>query len=194
MKRIGVFCGSSSGRRPAYTGLAELLGKALAERELGLVYGGGRVGLMGSVARAVLDAGGSVTGVIPESLVRKEVAFEELSDLRVVDSMQERKTLMAELSDAFVALPGGYGTLDELVEMLTWTQLGFHDKPSGLLNTEGYFDKLLQFFDDNVQEGFLPAAHRTMLLVEEDPKTLLDRLASSEPPTVDKAQWTLDGG
>ena len=189
MKRVGVFCGSSSGSRPQYARATERLGRALAERGFGLVYGGGKVGLMNRVANAALEAGGQVIGVIPEMLVEREVAHEWLTELRIVRTMNERKNLMAELSDGFIALPGGYGTLDELIEMLTWTQLGLHDKPCGLLNVSDYFRELLAFFDRNVEDEFVQPEHREMLLVEEDPEILLDRLMSWQSPTIDKADW-----
>jgi uncharacterized protein (TIGR00730 family) len=191
LKRVGVFCGSSSGARPDYTHAAVELGAALVERGIGLVYGGGRIGLMGRIAESVVSAGGEVIGVIPEALSGKELAFEELADLRVVASMSERKAVMAELSDGFVALPGGYGTLDELVEMLTWTQLRIHNKPCGLLNTQHYYDGLLGFFDRSVSDNFLQREHRSMLLVETEPATLLDRLESWTPPVIDKTKWIL---
>lgn len=191
MKRICVFCGSSAGARPEYARAAESLGRTLAARGLGLVYGGSSVGLMHRMATAALAAGGEVTGVIPEVLVDKEVAFTELSDLRVVGSMHERKALMAELADGFITMPGGFGTIDELVEMLTWAQLGIHDKPSGLLNVGGYFDSLMAFFDRSVEDRFLQPEHRKMLLVEEESADLLDRLVSYEAPKVDKAKWAL---
>jgi len=191
LKRICVFCGSSAGARPEYARAAESLGRTLAARGLGLVYGGSSVGLMHRMATAALAAGGEVTGVIPEVLVDKEVAFTELSDLRVVGSMHERKALMAELADGFITMPGGFGTIDELVEMLTWAQLGIHDKPSGLLNVGGYFDSLMAFFDRSVEDRFLQPEHRKMLLVEEESADLLDRLVSYEAPKVDKAKWAL---
>jgi uncharacterized protein (TIGR00730 family) len=189
MKRICVFCGSSAGSRPEFAEAADALGRAIAGRGMGLVYGGSNVGLMSRIARSALGAGGEVVGVIPRVLVEKEVAFAELEDLRVVGSMLERKTLMAELSDGFIALPGGFGTIDELVEMLTWTQLGLHRKPCGLLNVNGYFDSLLAFFDRSVADGFLQTEHRAMLLIDRDPDKLLDKLAAFELPDVDKTEW-----
>lgn len=147
----------------------------LAQRKLSLVYGGGRVGLMGSIADTVLKEGGEVIGVIPESLVRREVAHTGLNDLRVVQSMHERKALMAELADAFIALPGGFGTLDEFCEILTWAQLGLHGKPCGLLNVEGYFDPLLALFDRAVEDRFLHPKHRSMVITADDPEKLLDK-------------------
>jgi hypothetical protein len=158
----------------------------LAERKLALVYGGGRVGLMGSIADAVLEQGGEVIGVIPESLVRREVAHTGLSDLRVVQTMHERKALMAELADAFIALPGGFGTLDEFCEILTWAQLGLHGKPCGLLNVEGYFDPLLALFDRAVEDGFLHPKHRSMLITANDPEMLFEEMSRYRAPQVEK--------
>ena len=184
--RICVFCGSNSGSRSAYTKAAVDLGRWLAQEKLSLVYGGGRVGLMGSIADAVLEEGGEVIGVIPESLVRREVAHTGLTDLRVVQNMHERKALMAELSDAFVALPGGFGTLDEFCEILTWAQLGLHKKPCGLLNVEGYFDPLLALFDRAVADGFLHPKHRSMLITADDPERLLEEMVKYRAPEVEK--------
>lgn len=176
MKRICVFCGANAGSCPVFADAARALGAALAARGLGLVYGGGNVGLMGTVADAALAAGGEVIGVIPATLVQRELAHEGLSALHVVGSMHERKALMADLSDAFVAMPGGYGTLDEFFEVLTWAQLDLHRKPSGLLNVEGYFDHLLRFLDRAVDEGLLQARNRGMFVVGTDPSALLDGL------------------
>ncbi|HWF91475.1 MAG TPA: TIGR00730 family Rossman fold protein [Terriglobales bacterium] len=184
--RICVFCGSNSGSRSAYTKAAVDLGRWLAQEKLSLVYGGGRVGLMGSIADAVLEEGGEVIGVIPESLVRREVAHTGLTDLRVVQNMHERKALMAELSDAFVALPGGFGTFDEFCEILTWAQLGLHKKPCGLLNVEGYFDPLLALFDRAVADGFLHPKHRSMLITADDPERLLEEMVKYRAPEVEK--------
>src|SRR6185437_4884870 len=184
--RICVFCGSNSGSRSAYTKAAVDLGRWLAQEKLSLVYGGGRVGLMGSIADAVLEEGGEVIGVIPESLVRREVAHTGLTDLRVVQNMHERKALMAELSDAFVALPGGFGTFDEFCEILTWAQLGLHKKPCGLLNVEGYFDPLLALFDRAVADGFLHHKHRSMLITADDPESLLEEMVKYRAPEVEK--------
>jgi uncharacterized protein (TIGR00730 family) len=186
MKRICVFCGSSHGSRPEYAAAAKELVHALARRGLGLVFGGGGIGLMDVIANAALELGVEIIGVIPEALVAKELAHGGLSDMRVVHSMHDRKAVMAELSDAFVALPGGYGTLEELFEVLTWSQLGLHRKPSGLLNVAGYFDPLLTFFDHALAEQFLRPKHRAMVLVESDPDGLLDRLAKFQPPQLDK--------
>jgi uncharacterized protein (TIGR00730 family) len=181
-----VFCGSSFGRDPRYRAAAETLGRLVAERGLRLVYGGGAVGLMGALADAALAAGGRVVGVIPEALVRREVGHERLSERHVVRSMHERKALMAELADGFLALPGGFGTLDELFEIMTWAQLGLHRKPVGLLNVAGYFDGLLALVEHATTESFVRDAHRDALLSDDDPARLLDRLASHRPPTVEK--------
>jgi uncharacterized protein (TIGR00730 family) len=186
MRRICVFCGSSSGRSPDYRNAATELGTLLARRGMGLVYGGAAVGLMGTVADAALAAGGEVIGVIPQALVEREIAHPGLTELRVVGSMHERKTLMAELSDGFIALPGGVGTLDEFFEIWTWAQLGSHSKPSGLLNVRGYYDRLLDFMRHVVDEQFLKPAQLEMLLVSECPEVLLDKMASFRAPTEPK--------
>lgn len=186
LRRLCVFCGSSRGGRPEYEAVARRLGALLAEREIGLVYGGGAVGLMGAVADAALAAGGEVIGVIPEALLEWEVAHQGLADLRVVRSMHERKALMADLSDAFAALPGGFGTFEELCEVLTWSQLGIHAKPVGVLNVAGYFDPLLALFDHAVEERFVRAEHRSLVLQETDPSRLLELLASFEAAPLDK--------
>lgn len=166
--------------------MAQELGRVLAMREIGLVYGGARVGLMGVVANAVLASHGQVTGVIPEALVAKEVAHCGLTDLRVVGSMHERKAVMADLSDAFIALPGGWGTVEEFFEILTWGQLGLHQKPCGLLNARGYFDRLLSFVGHSIEEGFVRQEYRSMIAVTDSPHDLLELLASYEPPLVEK--------
>ena len=186
MKRICVFCGSNLGSRPAYAEAARRMGTALAVRGIGLVYGGGRVGLMGVVADAALAARGEVIGVIPEALAAREVAHVGLSELRVVDSMHTRKAMMADLAAAFVALPGGYGTLEEFCEVLTWAQLGLHQKPCGLLNVEGYYDPLLSLLDHAVRERFLHPAHRSLVLEGQDPDLLLDLLTRYQPPALER--------
>jgi|SRR5687767_743907 uncharacterized protein (TIGR00730 family) len=186
MRRVCVFTGSSSGTRGEYRAAAEELGRLLAERGIGVVYGGARVGLMGVLADAALTAGGEVIGVIPEALVAKEVAHTGLSDLRVVGSMHERKALMSDLADAFIAMPGGWGTLEEFFEVLTWSQLGLHRKPCGLLNTEGYFDGLMAFLVHTVDEGFVRPEYGQALTVAATAGDLLDRLASAVPPAVEK--------
>lgn len=178
MKRVCVFCGANAGRREEYCAAARLLAGALARRGLGLVYGGGNVGLMGTLADAMLQAGGEVIGVIPRRLVEKEVAHSGLTELRIVDTMHQRKAMMNELSDAFIALPGGYGTLEEFFEILTWSQLGIHRKPSGVLNVLGYYDGLLVMLDHAVAEQFLLPANRKLVIAETDAELLLSRLAS----------------
>ncbi|CAA9470080.1 MAG: Lysine decarboxylase family [uncultured Rubrobacteraceae bacterium] len=182
MNSICVFCGSSPGNDPAYAEAAQRLGRILAESETTLVYGGGHVGLMGVVADAALGAGGEVIGVMPRSLVDREIGHTGLSKLHVVRSMHERKAMMSELSDGFVALPGGNGTLEEFFEVLTWAQLGEHGKPCGLLNVVGYYGPLLKVFDQMVEKAFLRGAHRELVLVEEDPSVLLERFEGYEPP------------
>lgn len=189
--RICVFCGSSPGARPDYAQAARRLGQTLAARRIGLVYGGSNVGLMGSLATSVLEAGGDVTGVIPKGLVERRVAHTGLSDLRIVETMHERKALMVELSDGFIALPGGYGTIEELFEVLTWGQLGLHPKPCGLLNVCQYFDQLAGFLNHLVDQQFLDMEHRSMLLIDEDPAALLDQFETYQPPTSDKAAWAV---
>lgn len=184
LRRLCVFCGSSAGESSRYLEGATALGRLLAEREIELVYGGGRTGMMGRIADATLDAGGSVVGVIPRALVAREVAHPDLSELHVVGSMHERKATMAELAQGFVALPGGLGTLEELCEVLTWAQLGLHDKPCGLLNVHDFFRPLIGFLDHQVREGFLARTHRRMLLVEGDPANLLARMERYEAPEV----------
>lgn len=179
MKSLCVFCGSSSGNKPTYTALAREVGSELARRKLKLVYGGGRVGLMGALADAALEAGGEVIGVIPQMLLDKEVGHTGLTDLHVVQTMSERKWLMGELSDAFVALPGGIGTMDELFEAWTWTQLDIHRKPCALLNFDRYYDPLLAFLDRAVEQGFLRPRHRAALLVEYEIERLFERLAAA---------------
>ena len=179
LKRICVFCGSQKGSRPEYAEAVRILGTRLAERKLGLVYGGGGIGLMGELADAVLDAGGEVIGVLPEALGVREVGHPRLTELRIVNSMHERKQLMSELCDAFIAAPGGLGTLEELFEILTWRQLGLHAKPCGLLEVNGYFDSLLRFLDLSVDEGFLRVAHREALLISEQPDDLIDQFEAA---------------
>jgi uncharacterized protein (TIGR00730 family) len=186
MKRICVFAGSNLGVRDEYSAVAQELGRALAQRDVGLIYGGARVGLMGAVANAVLDARGHVTGVIPRALVAKEAAHAGLSELRVVGSMHERKAMMADLADGFIALPGGWGTLEEFFEILTWAQLGLHRKPCGLLNVASYFDRLLSFMAHAIDEGFLKREYGAMVPVSSSPAALLDMLAAYRAPAVEK--------
>jgi hypothetical protein len=186
MKRVCVYCGSNPGTRPEYREAAERLGRLLAEQGLGLVYGGGGVGLMGVVADAVLAAGGEVVGIMPAALIAREVGHKGLSDLRVVETMHERKALMVELADGFMALPGGIGTMDELFEVWTWAQLGSHHKPCAVLNVAGYYTPLLTFLDHMVTNGFLRAEHRAQLLVDQEPASLLDRMRAYVPPVTRK--------
>jgi uncharacterized protein (TIGR00730 family) len=181
LNSVCVFCGSNSGASPAYAEAAERLGRALVRRGLTLVYGGGQVGLMGVAADAALAAGGRVIGVIPEALATRELAHPRVTEMRVVGSMHERKALMSELADGFLALPGGIGTLEEWFEVWTWSQLGFQPKPCGLLNVAGYYDHLLAFLDHMTGERFLTGPHRAMAIVDDDPERLLDRLASYRP-------------
>lgn len=192
MQRICVFCGSSPGFDPIYLDAARRLGETLAHSNLTAVFGGGSVGLMGAFADAVLAAGGEIIGVIPQQLMARELGHPRLTKQRVVGSMQERKALMAELSDAFVALPGGAGTLDEFSEMWTWTQLGIHRKPCGILDVGGYYAPFLAFLDRMVEEGFLSPENRAIVLVETEPEALLERFASYEPPTVPR--WLSQSG
>jgi len=182
---ICVFCGSQSGLKPAYREAARLMGRELATRGIDLVFGGGRIGVMGALADATLDAGGRVTGIIPRPLADKEIAHGGVQTLELVDSMHERKQMMSESADAFAALPGGLGTLEELFEVLTWAQLGIHAKPVGLLNVAGYFDSLLRFLDEMVAQGFVSAVERGRLVVADSAAELITRLESSEPPVVE---------
>ena len=186
MKSICVFCGSSPGRRPEYRASARVLGAALATRGITLVYGGGRVGIMGVLADAVLAAGGRVTGVIPDHLWEREVGHTSLSELHIVHSMHQRKSMMAELADAFIALPGGIGTLEEFFEIWTWGQLGLHKKPLGVLNVADYYTPLIQLIEHTVTEGFLPEKHGALVLFDDDPERLLTRLSMHRPETSDK--------
>ena len=192
MRYVCVFCGSRAGTRPAYLEAARAVGEALAARDLGLVYGGSRVGLMGAVADAALAAGGEVVGVIPEFLRAKEIAHGGLTRLHVVGSMHERKALMADLADAFVALPGGYGTLEELLEILTLAQLGLHRKPVALLNVEGYYDPLLALFDQAMREGFLSPALRGLILEATEPAALIEIIRTHQPQGQDTRSGRLD--
>jgi uncharacterized protein (TIGR00730 family) len=187
LRAICVFCGASQGAKPAYADAARSVGAGLADRGIGLVYGGGRVGLMGTLADAALAAGGRVTGVIPSALVDRELAHPGLTDLRVVTTLHERKALMAELADAFIALPGGLGTLEELAEVLSWAQLELHAKPIGALDVGGYFDSLAAFLDHATGEGFIAPPQRRLLMIESDLDTLLERFIAWEPPA---GRWT----
>ena len=186
IRRLAIFCGSNPGARPEYIVAARSFGKLLADRGIGIVYGGSNVGLMAALADAISEERGDIIGVIPRMLVEREVANTTLADLRIVDSMHERKRMMAELADGFIALPGGIGTLEEFFEIWTWGQLGMHDKPCGLLNVAGYFDPLLQFLDRAVEEKFVREVHRGMVVVESDPAALLARFEAYKPPRVVK--------
>jgi uncharacterized protein (TIGR00730 family) len=186
MKRVCIYCGSATGASPAFRAAAEALGTFLAGRGIGLVYGGGNIGLMGTVAHASLAAGGEVIGVIPAALMEKELGLRECTELRVVGSMHERKQVMADLSDGFIALPGGIGTLEELFETFTWQQLAFHDKAVGLLNVEGFYDHLLAFLRHTAAERFLREEHLASLLVETDAARLLTRMAEWRAPRLGK--------
>jgi uncharacterized protein (TIGR00730 family) len=184
--RLCVFCGSNAGYDPAYRAMAQSLGQALAREKIALVYGGGAVGLMGAVADAVLESGGEAIGIMPQALVDKEIDHKGLTELRIVGSMHERKALMAELADGFIAMPGGLGTFEELFEVWTWAQLGYHRKPCALLNVAGFYDKLAGFLDEVVERGFVKPVHRSMLIVENDPAALIAAIRAYEPPKVDK--------
>jgi uncharacterized protein (TIGR00730 family) len=190
--RLTVFCGASPGSEPRFAAAARSLGLEFLKRGLGLVYGGGRVGLMYEIARVVHEGGGRVTGVIPRDLVERELAYREIADLRIVETMHERKALMAGLADGFIALPGGMGTMEEFFEAATWSQLGIHRKPCGLLNVAGYFDPILEFLDRAEKLKFLQPESRRMVLSDADPKELLNRLLAYRPPESDVARWALD--
>jgi uncharacterized protein (TIGR00730 family) len=186
MRRVCVFCGSSVGTNAAYADAARAMGALLADRGIGLVYGGGNVGLMGVIADAVLERGGHVIGVIPQALADREIAHSGITDLRVVDSMHTRKAMMADLSDAFIAMAGGVGTFEEFFEAVTWTQLGLHRKPCGLLNVNGFYAPLAAFIDQAVTEGFIKPVDRAAIVVDSDPARLLDTLATVDLPDVPK--------
>ena len=187
MKRLCVFCGSSVGTNPAYAEAATTMGTLLAKRGIGLVYGGGNVGLMGVIADAALAAGGEVIGVIPRALAEREVAHHGVTELRIVDSMHTRKAMMADLSDAFMAMPGGVGTFEEFFEAITWTQLGLHRKACGLLNVAGFYTPLAIFIDQAVTDGFIKPVHRAAIVVDDNPERLLDTLSTIEVP--DAPKW-----
>lgn len=186
MKSVCVFCGSSIGKRAAYAEQARKLGLSIAEKKIALVYGGGNIGLMRVIADAVLQAGGEVTGVMPGLIADKEIVHQGLTKLHIVETMHERKALMAKLSDGFIAMPGGFGTIDEMFEIMTWNQLEIIKKPTGLLNVDGYFDGLLSFIDHAVQEQFVRAEHRDNLVVETDDKLLLEKLLNHKPAKAEK--------
>ena len=186
MKRVCVYCGSNCGARPVYAQAADDLAQTFLQEGIGLVFGGGRVGLIGLLAAALLAGGGEVIGVIPQALVARELAHPGVPTMHVVGSMHERKALMADLADGFVALPGGYGTLEEFCETLTWAQLGLHAKPCGLLNADGFFDPLLAMFDHAVTERFIVPEHRRLLVTDADPRRLVAQLRTHRPPQVEK--------
>jgi uncharacterized protein (TIGR00730 family) len=187
LRALCVFCGSNPGRDPVYERVAREMGELLAHRRVRLIYGGGGIGLMGAIAKAAMAAGGEVIGVIPHALRAKELAYHQLTDLHVVDTMHERKQLMADLSDGFVAMPGGFGTFEEFCETLTWAQLGLHNKPCAMLNVAGYYDRMLAMFDHAMNERFVQAHHRQMIIAESDPARLLDAMAAYHGPPTE--QW-----
>ena len=187
MKRICVFCGSSTGTLPIYRETALTVGRLLAERDIAVVYGGGHVGLMGAVADGALQAGGKVTGIIPRSLMERELGHDGLTDLHVVGTMHERKAMMAEMSDAFIALPGGFGTYEEFFEVVTWSQLGVHRKPCGLLNLNGFYDALLALCDHATAQGFIRTVDRALVIADSDPKRLIETIASTVVP--ESTKW-----
>src|SRR3954447_5114751 len=186
LNRICVFCGTNAGSRPGYGVAARELGRVLAEQNIELVYGGASVGIMGELADSVQEHGGHVTGIIPQQLMEKEAAHTGIPNLIVVASMHQRKSQMADMSDGFIALPGGIGTLEGFFEILTWAQLGIHSKPSGILNVAGYFDELIRFLDHAVREGVLTDVHRHAIIVETEPRRLLDRMRAYTPPEGEK--------
>jgi len=189
LRRICVYCGSGVGGHDGYAVAARALGRALIERGVGLVFGGGRIGMMGVLAETVLQGGGEAIGVIPKALMDRGLGLTTATSLRVVETMHARKAMMADLADGFVAMPGGFGTAEEFLEALTWAQLGLHTKPCGLLNVKGYFDHLIRFVDHAVEEQFIDAANRALLIVDDSPEALLDKLASWKAPAVNKAAW-----
>ena len=189
IKNICVYCGSSPGKNPSFLQSARMMGKEIADRGWTLVYGGGRAGLMGEVARSAMEKGGKVVGVIPKALEDQELANHELTELHVVGSMHERKAMMADLSDGFVALPGGYGTLEELFEVLTWVQLGFHTKPCGVLNIDHYYDSLLAFLDQSVEQQFIYQPHRDLIMQALEPEQLLNMFEAYRPVKMNKSEW-----
>jgi uncharacterized protein (TIGR00730 family) len=191
MKRICVFCGSSPGIQQDYIQAARLLGSTLAKRNITLVYGGAKVGIMGQLAKACLEAGGEVIGVITQDLVDMEVAFSELNQLFVVNSMHERKKRMSDMSDGFIALPGGLGTIEEFFEVLTWAQLGIHQNPCGILNTSHYYDKMIDFLNYSVEQKFLEIDHLNTIQIDEDPEELLKKFERYKAPQTNKAKWVL---
>eukprot|EP00199_Chlamydomonas_sp_CCMP681_P006199 CAMPEP_0119103408 /NCGR_PEP_ID=MMETSP1180-20130426/1834_1 /TAXON_ID=3052 ORGANISM="Chlamydomonas cf sp, Strain CCMP681" /NCGR_SAMPLE_ID=MMETSP1180 /ASSEMBLY_ACC=CAM_ASM_000741 /LENGTH=206 /DNA_ID=CAMNT_0007087895 /DNA_START=132 /DNA_END=752 /DNA_ORIENTATION=- len=192
MKNLAVFCGSSSGSQDIYAEAARALGSAMVAADIGLVYGGGTVGLMGAVARSVHDGGGKVYGVIPQALAPKEISGEAIGELKIVSNMHVRKEEMAKHADGFIGLPGGFGTLEELLEVITWQQLGFHSKPIGLLNIGGYYDSLLTFFQNSVDQGFVKAVNNDAILVSKDPVDLIKQMRNFKAPVVNLARAAAD--
>lgn len=192
MKRICVYCGSSQGNNPAFVSAAAEFGRLLSSRQIGLVYGGSQRGLMGAVSAAVKASGGEVIGVIPRGLCRKEVVDENLTELHVVDTMHERKAMMEQLSDGFVALPGGFGTFEEILEIITWAQLGLHHKPCAFLNVDGYYDSIVALFDGAVSSELIQPVYRHMVLFGHQPESLLERMFAYEPPKVEQVLWQSD--
>ncbi len=186
MDNVCVYCGSSIGRDTAYVESAQQLAQALLQRDIGLVYGGASIGLMGKLADAMLAGGGTVIGVIPKALAKKEVAHGGLSELIIVDSMHERKATMAQAADGFIALPGGLGTLEELFEMLTWAQLGIHSKPCAILNSADYYNQLIAFLDRSVEENFIKPVYRNMLVIDDDSENLLDKMLAYQAPHLER--------
>ncbi len=186
MKNISVFCGSNSGNSPIFKEYAYQLGNSLAENNIGLVYGGAKVGLMGAVANGTLEKGGYVTGVLPYFLKEKELAHTQLSEIIYVDTMHQRKAMMYELSDGIISLPGGFGTMDEMFEFLTWGQLSLHKKPTGILNINGYYDNLINFIDTTIESGFVKEEHRNILIISDNIEELISKMKSYEPPVNDK--------
>lgn len=191
MKQIAVYCGAGTGAQPEYVDAARILGRELAKNNIGLVYGGGSVGLMGELAASVIQNNGRVTGVITQHLYEREVAYKDLNDLRVVANMHERKALMAELSDGFIAMPGGLGTLEEIFEAVTWSQLNIHQKPCGFLNILNYYDRLLAFIDHIVDQQFATPGCKDLIMVDDDPKTIIRMLQTYSFKEIDKAGWAL---
>jgi len=189
LQRICVYCGSGVGGQDGYADAARALGRALVRRRVGLVFGGGRIGMMGVLAETVLQGGGEAIGVIPQDLMDKGLGLTTVTSLHVVETMHARKAMMADLADGFIAMPGGLGTAEEFLEALTWAQLGLHTKPCGLLNVHGYFDHLIRFVNHAVQEQFIDPVHRGLMLVDESPEALLAKLDAWQPPAVDKAAW-----
>ena len=186
LRSVTVYCGSNAGADPAYAEATRSLARLLVDSDVRIVYGGASLGLMGVLADTALEAGGDVIGIMPQALIDREIGHPGLTGMHIVGSMHERKAMMAELSEGFIALPGGAGTLEELIEMFPWQQLGMHRKPIGVLNVNGYYDSLAAFLDEAVRERFLPAQHREVLIFEPDPETLLDRMAGAETPTAEK--------